>query len=163
MNKLHSFAFYALITPAIALGSSSALAQQSTGSQVEQTQPGMQKNQGDMKSSTKAPQTAQSPMQNTGYMGTAPANSIHASNLIGAEVISAGDEKVGAVSDLIIDQNGQVVGFVIGVGGFLGMGEKDVAIGWDDVQKSDNADELELRIDQSRESLLNAPEFKTQK
>jgi len=163
MNKLQSFAFYALITPAIALGSSAALAQQSTGSQVEQNPQGMQKKQGDMKSSTKMPQTAQSRMQNTGYMDTAPGNGIHASNLIGATVTTAGDEEVGAVSDLIIDQDGQVVGLVIGVGGFLGMGEKDVAIGWDSVQRTGNADELELRIDQSRESLQSAPEFEIQK
>lgn len=163
LNKLHSFAFYALITPAIALGSSAALAQQSTGSQVEQNPSDMQKTQGDMKSPAKAPQTAQSGMQKADYMGTAPANGIHASNLIGARVVTAGDEEVGAVSDLIIDQDGQVVGVVIGVGGFLGMGEKDVAIGWDSVQKTGNADELELRIDQSRESLQSAPEFETQK
>jgi hypothetical protein len=42
------------------------------------------------------------------------------------------------------------------------MGAKDVAIGWDDVQKSGSANELELRIDQSRESLLSAPEFETE-
>ncbi|MCL7945376.1 PRC-barrel domain-containing protein [Marinobacter sp. ATCH36] len=169
MKKLHSFAFYALMTPAIALGSSAALAQQSTGSQVEQDQTGVQKNQNDMKSTTSTSQTGQSGMkkdqsgmQNKGYMGSAPANGIHASNLIGAEVSTTGDEEVGPVNDLIIDQDGKVVGIVISVGGFLGMGEKEVAIGWDDVQKSGNADEMELRIDQTREELQSAPEFETQ-
>ena len=162
MKKLHSFALYALIAPAIAFGSGAVLAQQSSGSELEQEQQGMQKNQDDMKATTRAPQTAQSRMQSTGYMGTAPADGIHASNLIGTEVITTGDEEVGAVSDLIIDQDGQVVGIVVGVGGFLGMGAKDVAIGWDDVQKSGSANELELRIDQSRESLLSAPEFETE-
>jgi len=145
MKKLHSFAFYTLITPAMALASSAVLAQQSSGSQLEEDQSSMQTS-----------------MQNTGYMGAAPANGMHASNLIGAEVITTGDEEIGAVSDLIIDQDGQIVGVVVGVGGFLGMGEKDVAIGWDDIQKSGSADELELRIDQSRDSLMSAPEFETE-
>ncbi|MHA7810453.1 MAG: PRC-barrel domain-containing protein [Marinobacter adhaerens] len=160
MNHLRSFAFYALITPAIALGSSAALAQQSTGSQ---DQPSMQKNQDEMKSSTKAMQKDQSHTQNIGYMGNAPTNGIHASDLMGAKVITAGDEEVGEVSDLVIDRDGQVVGVVIGVGGFLGMGEKDVAIGWDDIQRSGTAKELKLRITQSRESLMSAPEFQPQK
>jgi len=78
-------------------------------------------------------------------------------------VITAGDEEVGSVNDPVIDRDGQVVGVVIGVGGFLGMGEKDVAIAWDDIQRSGKAKKLELRISQSRESLMAAPEFETQK
>lgn len=67
------------------------------------------------------------------------------------------------MSDLIIDKDGQVVAVVVGVGGFLGMGEKNVAIPWDDVTKSGTAEEQELRIDATREELQSAPEFVTQK
>lgn len=104
----------------------------------------------------------QTRMEHRGYMDAAPTNGMHASNLIGAEIKTSGDDEVGSVSDLIIDEKGQVVAVVVGVGGFLGMGEKDVAIGWDDIDKSRNADddEDELRINMTRDDLMSAPEFK---
>ena len=98
-------------------------------------------------------------MQNRGYISSAPANGTQASNLIGAGVTTTGGENVGPVSDLIIDQHGQIVAIIVGVGGFLGMGEKDVAIGWDDVTRSGTSDEQELQIDVTREDLRPAPEF----
>ncbi len=48
-------------------------------------------------------------------------------NLIGKKVSGAGDENLGEVNDVLMDRNGNVIGAVIGVGGFLGVGEKDVA------------------------------------
>jgi sporulation protein YlmC with PRC-barrel domain len=161
MNQLHSLAFYTLITPAIALGSSAVLAQQSTSSGIEQSKTDVQKNQNKMEP-TALTQKTESRMQNIGYMASAPANGIHASTLMGAQVTNAAGDELGPVSDLVIDQDGQVVGIVLGVGGFLGMGEKNVAIGWDDVSITGTADELELQIDQSRDSLMSAPEFETQ-
>lgn len=118
-------------------------------------------------SSAKATQSGQDTddphgMKNHGYMESAPANGMQANHLIGAEVKTSGDEDVGSVSDLIVDKNGQVVAIVLGIGGFLGMGEKEVAIGWDDVTRSGTSDDLELRIDATRASLGSAPEFKAQ-
>jgi sporulation protein YlmC with PRC-barrel domain len=51
-----------------------------------------------------------------------------ASNLIGTRVVSANNESIGDINDVIVDRNGQAVAAVVGVGGFLGIGEKDVAI-----------------------------------
>ncbi len=183
MKKLHSFALYALVTPAITLGAGSVLAQQSTAQDIDREQRSTQRHQDDTRSTSKVKEKGQSTqydsqagsqkaadhrnmrdqsrLQNRGYMDSAPANGMHASNLIGADVSISADEDVGSVSDLIIDENGQVVAIVVGVGGFLGMGEKDVAIGWDDVKRSGASDEQELRIDVTREGLQAAPEFKT--
>ncbi|KMQ74360.1 PRC-barrel domain-containing protein [Marinobacter subterrani] len=168
MKRLHSFAFYALVTPAIALGSGVVLAAQPTSdSEVSQGEQGYKQDQDATKSTTGNLQadkkmSDQAGMQSQSYVDTAPANGMHASKLIGAEVKTSGDENVGSVSDLIIDKNGQVVAIVIGVGGFLGMGEKSVAISWDKVMKSGTADKQELRIDESRDDLISAPEYKTQ-
>lgn len=101
----------------------------------------------------------QSRMEYRGFMNSAPANAVHISDLMGAEVSTNGDEDVGSVGDLIIDEDGQIVAIVVGVGGFLGMGQKDVAIGWDDVTQSGDADDVELRIESTREELRDAPEF----
>ena len=49
------------------------------------------------------------------------------SKLIGLDVYSA-DEKIGDISDLFVDREGKIEAVVIGVGGFLGIGEHDVAV-----------------------------------
>ncbi|WP_210497155.1 PRC-barrel domain-containing protein [Microvirga antarctica] len=51
-----------------------------------------------------------------------------ASELIGTKVISANNESVGDINDVVLDRNGQTVAAIVGVGGFLGIGEKDVAV-----------------------------------
>lgn len=166
MKKLHSLAFYALIAPAMTLGASSVLAQQSTGGADERQQQSTQRDQtkGAMESKSRTSASDRkmddpSRMQSRNFLDAGPVDGAHASNLIGAEVKTAGDEDVGSVQDLIIDADGQVVAIVIAVGGFLGMGEKDVAIGWDHVTRSGAADEQDLRIDMTREELQAAPEF----
>ncbi len=63
------------------------------------------------------------------------------------------------INDLIIDADGQVIAVVVEVGRTLGMGEKVVAIGWDDVTTSCKSDERELQIDATREELRSAPEL----
>jgi len=49
-------------------------------------------------------------------------------NLRGTRVYGANNENIGEINDVLISRNGQVVAVMIGVGGFLGIGEKDVAI-----------------------------------
>ena len=55
-------------------------------------------------------------------------NTVLAGNLIGSSVYSADGESIGEIDDLIVSLEGNVEGVVIGVGGFLGIGEKNVAI-----------------------------------
>jgi hypothetical protein len=54
-----------------------------------------------------------------------------ASKLIGTTVISTNNESIGDVNDVIMDRQGKAMAVVIGVGGFLGIGEKDVAVAFD--------------------------------
>lgn len=88
-----------------------------------------------------APTTTQAPTTMPGTTATAPQTTMIfveygkpgerlSSKLIGADVYSAGGEKIGDVNDLILDPTGKVSGVVVGVGGFLGVGEKDVALAW---------------------------------
>ncbi len=56
------------------------------------------------------------------------------SKLIGLDVYNGQNEKVGDINEVLVDQTGKVTGFVIGVGGFLGMGEHDVLIAFDQVK-----------------------------
>jgi hypothetical protein len=51
-----------------------------------------------------------------------------ASDLRGSNVYSANNENVGDIKDILLERDGRVAAIVIGVGGFLGMGEKNVAL-----------------------------------
>jgi sporulation protein YlmC with PRC-barrel domain len=54
-----------------------------------------------------------------------------ASKLMGLDVYNDNNEKLGDVNEIILDKNGKVTAVVIGVGGFLGMGEHDIAVSMD--------------------------------
>lgn len=54
-----------------------------------------------------------------------------ASKLIGLDVYNENNEKLGDVNEIILDKSGKVSAVVIGVGGFLGMGEHDIAVSMD--------------------------------
>src|ERR1700730_5969273 len=51
-----------------------------------------------------------------------------ASDVYKADFYDPSENKIGKVTDLMIDRNGNVAGAIIGVGGFLGAGEKDAVI-----------------------------------
>jgi hypothetical protein len=89
-------------------------------------------------------------------------NEMLASDLLGADVNLA-DESIGQVSDLIIGDDHMIKGVVVGVGGFLGIGEKNVALSMDmiTVQPTEEAGEFELSANTTREELESFEEFKT--
>src|SRR6186713_2730901 len=58
-------------------------------------------------------------------------NNWRASKLMGLDVYNEANEKLGDVNELILDKDGKINAVVIGVGGFLGMGEHDIAVKMD--------------------------------
>ena len=86
---------------------------------------------------------------------------LSADSLIGAKVTNSADENVGDVDDVVLGADGQVKYVVVSVGGFLGMGDRLVAMNWDDL-KLDRA-ENEFRVSQTKDQLKNAPEYKREK
>jgi len=77
---------------------------------------------------SKSTTMAQSGTTQGQFMTHMQADQMMASDLIGTKVISANNESIGDINDVIVDRNGQAVAAVVGVGGFLGIGEKDVAV-----------------------------------
>ena len=85
-----------------------------------------------------------------------------ASNLIGQSVYNAKDEKIGDINDLVTDRNGKIVAVLIGSGGFLGLGEKDVAVRFEDLKLArDENDSIKVVADLSKETLASAPDYET--
>jgi len=85
-----------------------------------------------------------------------------ASNLIGQSVYNNQDEVIGSISDLITDQSGKVIAVLIGHGGFLGMGQKDVALRFEDLRISrEDGSNVKVVADLSQDVLASAPDFET--
>ncbi|SCY49417.1 PRC-barrel domain-containing protein [Microvirga guangxiensis] len=57
-----------------------------------------------------------------------------ASQIEGLDVYNQNNEKIGDISEMLVDESGKIQAVVIGVGGFLGIGERDVAISFDQVK-----------------------------
>ena len=78
--------------------------------------------------------------------------------LTGTNVRSPQDESIGSIRDLIIDQEThQITGAVLSVGGVLGMGGKDIAVRFDELQIDYDAREITMNL--TREEADAAPEF----
>ncbi len=58
---------------------------------------------------------------------------VDAQTLIGMDAVNAEGENIGEVENVVIDADGRVRHVIVGVGGFLGIGEKDVAVAWTDL------------------------------
>jgi hypothetical protein len=97
----------------------------------------------------------------------------------GTDVIGTNDEKIGDVSDMLFDKDHKIIAYIVGVGGFLGIGQKDVAIDPASFQMvpasatrsgtgsntttssttSSDHDNFKLRLSMTKDELKNAPTF----
>src|SRR6266436_2825148 len=113
-----------------------------------------------------APSTTEVPKAPVaGQIVVQDANTILAKDLIGQTVYAPDKAKIGSISDLILSKDAKTVeGVVIGVGGFLGLGEKSVALKIDRLQMTQDAENgLRLMMDVKKEELANAPSFKSKR
>lgn len=96
-----------------------------------------------------------------GFSAAQAADEWRSTKLVGLAVYNRANEKVGDINDLILGADGKVSNAVIGVGGFLGLGEKLVAVAFSDLQLNRDPDgKMHVTIDSTKEALENAPDFK---
>jgi hypothetical protein len=83
---------------------------------------------------------------------------------MGIPVVGSGDEEIGKVEDLIFDEKEKITGVVVGVGGFLGIGKKEVGLDWDQAKLQEDPDsgKKKVVISLTKADLEAAPDFKTQ-
>lgn len=98
----------------------------------------------------------------TGAFATAQsAGEWRSSRLVGMAVYNEANERVGDINELILDANGQISHAVIGVGGFLGIGEKLVAVSFKDLNINREQDgSARVTMNTTKEALQNAPDYK---
>lgn len=83
------------------------------------------------------------------------------SSVLGANVKNNKDETVGDINDIVLNGDGAVTAYIIGVGGFLGIAEKNVAVSKGDITVSwDGDDNAVLTTAVSKDAFEKAPEFK---
>jgi hypothetical protein len=84
-----------------------------------------------------------------------------ASKFKGTDVLGTDDKKIGDVSDVLFDKNQKVLAYIVGVGGFLGIGQKDVAIDPASFQTvpGKDASDFKLRLSMTKDELKAAPAF----
>ena len=89
----------------------------------------------------------------------------------GTDVIGPSNENIGSVNDLMFDKSGKIMAMIVGVGGFLGIGQKNVAMDMSAFQvvpastgsttttsRNDPTD-VKLKVAWTKDQLMQAPEF----
>jgi hypothetical protein len=187
MKKLTSLSLCALLAPAITLGVSAALAQQPganpQGAQPQQRETpavpanpqaqeradaertqaqqraGAERAQAQQRSGSESVQSQHATL--SGPIVSKPADSMLAQDLIGSALMSRQDQNFGPINDFILSEDGQILAVIVGVGGFLGVGQRDVAIAWDSLERHVDADgDTVFHVDLSDAALRAAPEYK---
>lgn len=82
------------------------------------------------------------------------------SAVIGATVRNQAKETVGKINDVFVDKSGAIKTVVVSVGGFLGVGSKDVAVKWEDIQFQRDGDSVVLVTNWTKDSLKAMPDYK---
>ena len=93
-------------------------------------------------------------------LASIPQNAMTVTHWYKQNVYDPSDNKIGEIMDVLVDRDGRIGAMIVGVGGFLGAGEKDVAVPFNAVQvtKKDNKDYLVMNS--TKDALKNAKGFK---
>jgi sporulation protein YlmC with PRC-barrel domain len=82
-----------------------------------------------------------------------------ASDIYKADVYDNAEDKIGVVTDLIVDNSGTVTTAVVSVGGLLGVGKKDVAVPFKSLKVESRDGKDWLVLNQTKEDLKMAPAY----
>ena len=108
-----------------------------------------------------APRTTQSTMTGSSAAQIKNVSMMLGSDVLKANVYDKGENKIGAVDDLVLNKDGSPAQAIIGVGGFLGVGEKDVAVPFNDIKIMTRDGKSWLELDRSKDQLQSAPAYDT--
>ena len=89
-------------------------------------------------------------------MMTLPGGTLPVSEYYKEDVYDAHDSKIGDIKDVLLDKSGQVAAVILGVGGFLGIGEKDVAVPFSAIRVTEKDSKRYLVMDTTKEALQSA-------
>jgi len=98
--------------------------------------------------------------QDTAFKTTQAAGEWRIANYVGKPIVNAEGEKIGDINDVLFDRSGKITTVVIGVGGFLGLGEKRVALPFEAITYSEEEGKRLIMAPLTKERLQAAPAYK---
>jgi sporulation protein YlmC with PRC-barrel domain len=93
-------------------------------------------------------------------MSAVPTSAKTVSDWYKQDIYGPSDSKIGKIDDVLLSNVGQVNAVMVGVGGFLGAGEKDVAVPFSAVKQTTKNNKTYLTMDATKDALKSAPGFK---
>ncbi len=155
---------FLLTTAAVAaFASASAMAQNTTTDRPANGAAGGDKMNSNAMSPAASPQAASRdvPKDGPNFIQVQSADML-SSNVVGLDIRNGQNESVGKIQDVAFDSSKQVTGYILSVGGFLGMGTHYVAVNPSAVMVSYDADNKVWRatMNATKDQLKAAPEFK---
>jgi sporulation protein YlmC with PRC-barrel domain len=96
-------------------------------------------------------------------MTSVPSHSVTVTDWYKQSVYDPQNNKIGDVKDVLVDADGRINALIISVGGFLGAGEKDVAVKFDAVKKTEKDNSTRLTMNANKDELKSAPGLKFDK
>jgi sporulation protein YlmC with PRC-barrel domain len=88
-----------------------------------------------------------------------PSGALPISDYYNQSVYDNQDNKIGDVNDLLVDKDGKIGAAIVGVGGFLGAGEKNVAVPFNALKLTEKNGKRYLVMDTTKEALNSAPGY----
>lgn len=84
-----------------------------------------------------------------------------AEGVLGKEVRSSADERIGRLVDIVVDRTGQVRAAVIDFGGFFGVGSRKIAVDWSTLKFGHGGEKPDVvTLELTREQIKDAPEYR---
>lgn len=96
-------------------------------------------------------------------MTSVPSQSVTVTDWYKQSVYDTQNNKIGDIKDVLVDSEGKVNALIVSVGGFLGAGEKDVAVKFDAVKKTEKDNKVRLTMNANKDELKSAPGLKYDK
>ena len=93
------------------------------------------------------------------FQNSVPADTLPISNYYNQAVYDNKDNKIGDVKDILVDKDGRMAAVILGVGGLLGVGAKDVAVPFSALKLAEKNGDRYLVINTTKEALEQAPGY----
>jgi len=93
-------------------------------------------------------------------LNSVPSSALTVTDWYKQTVYDNANNKVGEIKDVLVSRDGQINALIIGVGGLLGAGEKDVAVNFNAVKQTMKDNKVYLTMNANKDALKSAPGFK---
>ena len=92
-------------------------------------------------------------------MANIPTSSVTVTDWYKQDVYDPSDNKIGQVADVLVAPDGHINALIVGVGGFLGVDQKDIAVEFGAVKQTMKDNKVHLTMNATKDTLKSAPGF----